>query len=205
MLGIQLTKWPLRCFNCGLCTELRKKCAEENKEMPMSTEWLTLRNDEGNWYTTFFDRFIIHVVGAAKFRNKVVAQFVSNFVTVGDEAFALLVLENCEEKWMDMYDKNITKSYKKNKYTDGGKSCKSGRSRNLKGWSNKGLNRFNELYQLVKRDRARKDVPFEGKFMEDMQEKYQGRKRRRIELRVYENDDEEQPAYIEDDMEMVEV
>jgi hypothetical protein len=188
-----------------LCTELRKECEEDGNDMPNIDNWLTLRNNEHGWYTKFFEVFIVHVVGAAKFRNKVATQFVSSFVTVGDEAFALLVLENCEEKWMDMYDKKETKSYKKNKYTDGGKSSQGGRSRNLKGWSNKGLNRFNELYRLVKVDRARKDVAFEGTFLEKMKEKYLGRKRRRMEVRLHENEDDEQPDFIEDDMELTEI
>jgi hypothetical protein len=182
---------------------LRRRCEEEGKEMPTIEDWLTLRNNKEEWYTTFFDLFIIHVVGAATFRSKVVVQFVSSFVTVSDEAFALLVLDNCEEKWEDMYEKKVTKSNKKNKYTDGGKSSKSGRSRNLKGWSNKGLNRFNELYRLIKADRARKDVAFEGSFLEKMGEKYKGLRKRKMEVHVHENDDEEQPEYMENDMELV--
>jgi hypothetical protein len=185
--------------------ELRKSLETEEKEMPMSKEWLTLRDNKDDWYNVFFDLFVINVVGAAKFRSRVVQQFVSSFVTISDEAFALLVLENCEEKWMDMYEKKETRSDKKNKYTDGGKSCKSGRSRNLKGWSNRGLNRFNELYRLVKSDRERKDVSFEGSFLELMREKYQGRKKRKLEVRVYENDDDETPAFIENDAVVVQV
>jgi hypothetical protein len=103
-------------------------------------------------------------------------------------------------------EKGETKSYKKNKYTDGGKSSKSGRSRNLKGWSNKGLNRFNELFRLVKADRARKDVAFEGIFLEKMKDKYLGRKRRRMEVRLHDDDDDdEQPLFMEDSTELTEV
>jgi hypothetical protein len=175
---------------------------EGGRTMPTIMEWVTMRDNKEGWYNAFFGLFMIHVVGATKFRNLGVAQFVSSFVSVSDEAFALLVLENCEERWSDMYKNNMTKSIKKNKYTDGGRACKTGRSRNLKGWSNKGLNRFNELYRLVKADRARKDMPFEGAFLQKLKEKYGGGRKRKLQICVTENEDDEQPEFMEDDMEI---
>jgi hypothetical protein len=183
---------------------MRTECLELGGAMMTMDDWLTLRNDDGGKYTTFFERFVVHVVGAAKFRSKVLVQFLSNFVTVGDEAFALLVLENCEDKWMDMHSNKITKSKMTNKYTDGGSSVKSGRSRMLKGWSNKGLNRFNELFKMVRKDRARKDVTFEGEFLNKMRDKCNGRKRKRMVMRV-DVEDDEPCEHIEDEMELTEI
>ena len=76
LYGVDISKMPLLCFCFCSCIELRKQCEEEGKVMPMSTHWLTGRNNKDNWFPTFFDRFISHVVGTATFRNKVVAQFV---------------------------------------------------------------------------------------------------------------------------------
>jgi hypothetical protein len=183
---------------------MRTECVELGGEMMTIKDWLTMRNDVGGMYTIFFEKFVVQVVGVARYRSKVSSQFLSSFVTIGDEAFALLVLENCEEKWVDMHSNGVTKSKMKNKYTDGGSSAKSGRSRMLKGWSNKGLNRFNELFKMVKKDRERKDVTFEGTFLNKTRDKGQGRKRKRMVMRVVEDDDE--PCeYIEDEMELTEV
>jgi hypothetical protein len=168
-------------------------------------QWLTMRNDEEGRYTLFFEMFILHVVGAPVFRNKVTVALVSNFVTISDEAFALLVLENCEERWKLMRETTATKCKKANKYTDGGTSVKSGKSKTFSGWSNKGLNRFNALFMMVKNDRERRDNGFEGRFLERMKEKYPKRKRKRVV--VAENLDDGEPVctVILDDMDMVPV
>ena len=57
---------------------------------------------------------------------------------------------------------------------------------------------------MVRKDRERKDVTFEGAFQNKMRDKGQGRKRKRMVMRVVEDDDE--PCeYIEDEMELTEV
>ena len=89
-------------------------------------------------------------------------------VTTSDEAFALLLFDNYEDKWLGQkplgttaeaatveFDENADKdgrrkgSRRKGKYT-GKKSghCKYG------GWSREGTARFNQLYNLVQADRA---------------------------------------------------
>jgi hypothetical protein len=168
------------------------------KTMPKMENWLTMRNNTDDCYTVFFDKFVVHVVGSVSFRNKVAVQQVSSFVTIGDEAFALLVLENSEERWFDMSLTNNTKSKMRNKYTDGGTCTKTGRSRTYKGWSNAGLNRFNELFRKVKADRDRTNNSFEGLYLQMKQNELNGTKKRK--RRVEDNWDEVVCDHIEDEM-----
>ena len=127
-------------------------------------------SDVNGYYTSFFKRFIPAVVGLVTYRKEVGMKFLCHFVTVCNESFALLMLENNEARWMDMYNMKAMKSDLVNKYTDGGNSRKNGRSRSYSGWSNAGLNRFNELFKMVERDQARENCKFEGGFLKGMRE-----------------------------------
>lgn len=87
-------------------------------------------------------------------------------VTVSDEAFALLTYENYVAKWIraakeeeeeatkagqDDQKKNKAAERKRGLYT--GASIKSGQCK-MGGWSRDGMVRFNELFAMVKEDRA---------------------------------------------------
>ena len=188
---------------CLLRLVIIEMCKERNGEMPKIDDWLTLRDDKDGLYTTFMTLFIPCVIGVLPYKNQVGVKFITSFVTVCDEAFALLILENCEDKWMEMFQNNVTKSGTANKYTDGGNSKKNGRSRSFSGWSNAGLNRFNVLFDMVRADRNIEDCSFEGDFRNKMSEKY-GRKRKRVVLPR--SDDAEVPCdYVMDEMEIVPV
>jgi hypothetical protein len=72
--------------------------------------------------------------------------------TPTDEAFALLILENCYKRWVDQGQENdlTYKSAVEALYTRGKAT---GRNRRYEGWSKEGIQRFNELIGLVKTDR----------------------------------------------------
>lgn len=88
-------------------------------------------------------------------------------VTVSDEAFALLVYENYVDKWIkaaakeeeedtteagrDNQKKNKAAERMRGMYT--GATAKSGQCK-FGGWNRDGMVRFNELFALVKEDRA---------------------------------------------------
>ena len=89
--------------------------------------------------------------------------------TISDEAFALLLLENSFDRWLDIYRQNkgvVTqeRGLKVRKvvsdvapiYTKGGiKYDTPSAEHAVKGWSDAGRSRFNALYGLVKQDRAK--------------------------------------------------
>jgi hypothetical protein len=93
-----------------------------------------------------------------------------NFLsTVSDEAFALLLLENSYDRWFDLYTSNPEgvmqqrgikqrhfQSDVPTLYTRGGIKYNKYQSKEgeKKGWSDGGIIRFNELFEMVKRDRT---------------------------------------------------
>ena len=57
-------------------------------------------------YHDFISYFVKPVVGKCKFDNNSFKYLLSRYVTVSDEAFALLTFENNYERWLDMAIKN---------------------------------------------------------------------------------------------------
>ena len=90
----------------------------------------------------------------------------SNYATVSNKAFAILIFENNFDTWLDMGKKGIrSNSDVPRRYTNGGSStCKVASSQHNKGWSDKGLIRFNELFDLVEKNRAE---PYAKEFEEN--------------------------------------
>ena len=122
------------------------------KDMPTHEDFMYLRGTPAR-YTNFLDRFVRQVVGARKFDKWAVGLRISAFVKISDEAFAMLVYENQEDRWKQMLKDKTTKSTIAAKWTDGGKpKGDTGRSRKAKGWDNSGILRFNKLCELVQAD-----------------------------------------------------
>ena len=71
------------------------------------------------------------------------------------------------------------------------------------GWSNAGLNRFNELFKMVVRDRDRENCTFEAVFLEGMREEYGNKRKRNIGRPVLQ--EEEPVAFVLDEMDMVQL
>jgi hypothetical protein len=74
----------------------------------------------------------------------------SDFISVSDEALAYIVLENNIEEWKDIAKgievRSRASKNRKTKYTHGGTNNNGTR----KGWSIKGLKRFNQIFQEIK-------------------------------------------------------
>ena len=74
----------------------------------------------------------------------------SDFISVSDEALAYIVLENNIEEWKDIAKgidvRSRSSTNRKTKYTHGGNNSNGTR----KGWSVKGLKRFNQIFQEIK-------------------------------------------------------
>ena len=92
--------------------------------------------------------------------------------TVSDEAFALLLLENSKDRWMDIYKSENGKVHTKRNqkkqqweldvptaFTDGGikynEAQKKKKKKGFKGWNEAGILRFNVLFDAVKTDRRK--------------------------------------------------
>ena len=121
-------------------------------------------------YRVFYKRFVPAVVGPDLYRQRVRDNNEAEPSTASDEAFALLLLENNYERWVDIYVKSKgipiqrrgdrTKRIDSDiqpKYTRGGIKFSGDKVTNkTKGWTNEGIQRFNILYQYVRNDRLRR-------------------------------------------------
>ena len=116
-------------------------------------------------------RFIPCITGKSAFSNRLLtATKESDLCTRSDEALTLLLLENSYDRWIDIYKKaegQVSKrrlnknrqwhSDVRTKYTDGGIMYRSNhdtnKRSNSKGWTDDGIDRFNELCSKVSCDR----------------------------------------------------
>ena len=102
--------------------------------------------------------------------------------SVSDEAFALLLLENSFDRWLDLFSNHTGPGMQQRGvrqrefqsdvptvYTRGGiKYDKTSVTQLVKGWSAEGIVRFNTLFDLVKKDR-RENPDFERHWLEARQ------------------------------------
>ena len=141
---------------------------EKGKELFTIEELCKLRRAETKRekeaFFWFFGEFLSCVVGKRQWSVQKQYQLISQakmtgssdkLVTKSDEAFALLMYENYLDKWTTQGNEQAGQSVQSGKKVIRGKftvqnsgTCKYG------GWSHAGMKRFNDLYDLVKEDRA---------------------------------------------------
>ena len=134
---------------------MRKQVQNPGLFLMPTLEEFRQRSKEPEKYCIFIDKFVRAVVGAAKFGGKADKELLSRWCKVGDEALALLLIENQEERWKFSFaHPHERKCPLPGKFTDGGKPAKEGgKNRANQGWSKAGLLRFNELFEMVENDR----------------------------------------------------
>ena len=119
-----------------------------------------LRKDDTGIYKKFVDYLLSAVVGKHVCESCKHKALVSTYTTISDEAFALIVVENNWERWVDMHEQNNFKSSNiMPKFTNAGKtqySSNGSSNQKYKGWSAAGLKQFNEIFLMVKQNRNMK-------------------------------------------------
>lgn len=158
-----------------LNTELRKQ-----DRLPKLEELLQLRQDESTMMV-FADVFLPSVVGKNKWNRLVTRVPLKSMVTVTDEAFALLVLENIWDEWSaipvnEWMNSKICGTRRQGMVGKGGRAGKYTKNwrkaSKFHGWSDEGLQRMNELVELVKADREK-----HGRFDQTYMEKKEAQQR----------------------------
>jgi hypothetical protein len=121
------------------------------KKLPKLEDILEMRN--GGEYVFFADVCMECVAGKIDWKNQRSTVPMSKVASVTDEAFALLLLDNGYYQWCDMarVDNPTKRSTLAPKYTQGRSK---GGSRRYEGWSTEGIDRFNELTDMVKKNRT---------------------------------------------------
>jgi len=155
-----------------------------NKDPIKSTTFLWMRS-KPSFYKIFLRCFVKQVVGVFEWNDKIRNSSISHdkIFTPSDEAFALLLIENSEKRWLDIFKKNnyqvptprkqsidgkqkVVISDVKPRYTEGGIKYSNQEESKSKGWSKEGIIRFNTLHQKVKDDR-KKHPDFNKSFREE--------------------------------------
>ena len=127
---------------------------------------MCLRKNRNDGYLFFYDCILRCVVAKMRWKHLVRRnQPIDSLITVSDEAFALLVLENGWEKWTEQYkDKTTDKKARKERKSLYTNDVREGNS-SFDGWKPEGLDRFNMLVYKVIKDRKSEDgIAFDKKY-----------------------------------------
>jgi hypothetical protein len=126
-------------------------------------------------FTVFFDHFVPCALKQMEWERRIAmagthTESTDDFLSpVSGKAFALLLLENNYDRWFDLYTSNEGGVMQQHGvklrrfesdvpplYTRGGIKYHKYKSKEgqKKGWSDDGIRQFNELFEMVKRDRT---------------------------------------------------
>ena len=104
-------------------------------------------------YARYLYLSLPRIVRMKKWKQKSTALRISEFVTITEEAFGLLVLENSVKKWMMMANgEHINNKLDLLRYQKSKKEGTKNKGKKFQAgaWSDEGLERFNDLFQKIK-------------------------------------------------------
>ena len=132
-------------------------------------EYEELRHNE-DAYREFLEDYVSVVVGKIDFKRKSKCMKLSSFVTISDEAFALLTIKNNEEAWPAKVNNTLLgegetpEEEPKTRYTNRRRLSGSPRD----GWTREGMKQFLEYYKLVAENRnSAVGRKFEEEYLEE--------------------------------------
>jgi len=157
-------------------TRNRSNVTEQIIEPPKPDELEKEMRKDTNKYIQFVVRMLPPVYGKEMWNGIVVKTNLSEFVTPSQEAFALLLYKNGYEAWSWMTSDSSSSDGSGNgsterpifKYTARSKEHVMARN---SGWTTEGLDMFNVLYELVKKDREANGRVFDEALLEYYKEK----------------------------------
>jgi len=141
---------------------------------------ISLRNDDGKKMAFFFfaREFLPCIVKRLHFRQNKLECQLSEFVTISDEAFTLLVLENNVARWNAMFSEGTNKASNKmppQKYQIVKDDNASGGGKD--GYSTQATRRYNEYFDMVEAMRRdSKTLALEYELMKRMKNLEKGNK-----------------------------
>ena len=156
---------------------------EENiDDFVIRPDTLDKRFEEFNMYADFVVFYIGAVIGLRRFEKEKCRKKYSDYVTVSDEAFAVLTIENNWLRWMAMAkakhwkdspvptkwtvtrdkptpmqnSKSKKRAVVKDADTDNDMIQQGPQARRYRGWSAHGINRYNQLFEQIEKERTSK-------------------------------------------------
>jgi len=149
-----------------------------------------MRENTDDAYIVFCDVILSRVVGIDEWKRECSKKAISDFVTLGDEAFGLLLLENSWKVWKQAaadgaMEETADGDDGKTLYTLNGPGTKKNG-----GWKKEGLQRYVDLVAMVKTDRISDDGRFEHLYKASALEKaISSKKKRKFHQEQTEEDD----------------
>ena len=114
-------------------------------------------------FKCFVEYCLVHTKQKKEWKIRRSNEKVSDIFTCADEAFAFLTLENNCNDWLMIVDSKVpgggqgankvARKYSKSVYTTWGATKKDGVTNKHLQWTMKGIQRYNELYRMVKKER----------------------------------------------------
>lgn len=185
-----LLPWWMPCHFLVMAAEEFSRLKKNGKgpdDFPSLTSFAALRKNEDT-FTWFAFKFLECVAGVNAWKRRKMKVTVSAFdpttkcpyVSISDEAFALLLLDNYLVKWKYRWQcEQDNKQYKRQpgRYT----SSNAGHVE-FGGWTNEGIMRFNELVEIVRTDREGQHAPnVEQKLLQKLRDSRDGNRAQRLE------------------------
>lgn len=151
--------------------------AEWVRDNSYTLEEFLLGRECEHTYHVMLNKFVPCVVGRGLYKKRLSSRprHEARLFTASDEAFLLLVLENAWDRWVDIYETDAPGrqgegwgsskkarrwqhlSDEKTLYTSGGiRYSETVSIRKTNGWTPEGIDRYNELFRIVKRDREKR-------------------------------------------------
>jgi hypothetical protein len=163
---------------------------EKVEQMPVNPDALRARFEgEVNYpvYRDFCSFFVCGVVGIRRFDKNKCHKPYTEYTSISDEAFTVLTLENNWSRWSSMAESDNwkesdvpsewTTSTDKRKLNQQGKEndeeeeTNKPQARRYRGWSAKGIARYNQLFNEIETERKKPEyVEFESYCMREFQE-----------------------------------
>jgi hypothetical protein len=151
-------------------TALSKK-----NELPEKSALLVPRKD-AETFAIFCNAFLSCTVGKVTYKERVMEERISSFVTISDEAYTLLYLENCYDRWLAEANGSEKQTHPEKKWTSAPQSATL-----YKGWDEAGIHRYNDLVSSITDQRKEEETKtFEDNIRtgkeEDHMQKYKKKK-----------------------------
>ena len=145
-----------------------RSCGQRNMNATEADASVVVDADGKDMFCMFVDVCMVHMVPKKKWNDSHMNKHISTIVTVADEAFAMLVLENMSpDLCLEAEERNrTTRRTSKPKHT---KSGKDGMGR-IKGWQHSGIVRCNQSTRDVTKHRE-EDIPLRKQIEENLRKR----------------------------------
>jgi hypothetical protein len=152
----------LLCSNVSIIVSLSSK-GEYKKGRVITLNQVLKAREKMDDFTIFCDTFLSNVIGRNDYNSKVGHTVISEMASVGDEAFAIVCVENSIDRWKDEVEdpaKTNKAKWKPTKYTaNPSEASKYG------GWSQEGIRRFNSLCQTIVPEMRQRTIKLEEEYV----------------------------------------